>query len=52
MAEQEQSDNVWRVRDMDPHVRKQIKMYALQHEMTVAQALKELVSLALLIVKK
>jgi len=41
------ADNTWRVRDMDPETRKKIKMYAVEHDLSVAEAIKRLVDLVL-----
>jgi hypothetical protein len=38
---------MWRIRDVDPETRKRIKWYAVQHNMSIAEALKALVELAL-----
>ena len=46
-AKESQPDNMWRIRDVDPDIRKKIKWYAVQHEMSIAEALKELVGIAL-----
>lgn len=45
-AKQSQPGNMWRIRDVDPETRKRIKWYAVQHELSIAQALKELVEAA------
>lgn len=42
-----QPDSIWRVRDMDPETIKKIKWYAIQHELSMAQALTALVNKAL-----
>ena len=36
----------YRIRDVEPSVRKSMRLYALQHDMSVAEALKALVELA------
>lgn len=47
MSGPKQPDNTWRVRDMDAETIKKIKWYAVQHELTMAQAIQELTSIAL-----
>lgn len=47
MAKTKQPENMWRIRDMDPETIKKIKWYAVQHELTMAQAIKQLVEKAL-----
>lgn len=41
------ADNTWRVRDMDTETIKKIKWYAIQHELSMAQAIKALVNKAM-----
>lgn len=40
-------DNIWRIRNVDDATRKRIRLYALQHDMGVGEALKSLVELAI-----
>lgn len=40
-------DNIWRIRNVDDATRKKVRLYALQHDMSVGNALKALVDLAL-----
>lgn len=42
----------WFIRDVDEATKKKIKMYALEHETTIAGALKQLINLALAQQKK
>lgn len=37
----------WFIRDVDEVTKKKIKMYALEHDLTIAKALQHLVELAL-----
>lgn len=40
-----QPDNIWRIRNVDDATRKRIRLYALQHDMSVGEALKALIDL-------
>lgn len=41
------SDNVWNVRNVHPVVRRRIRLYALERDITMAEALKELIDLSI-----
>lgn len=49
MAKQvdEDASKPWMIRDVPDHVRVDVKTYAVQHKMTVAEALTELIGIAL-----
>jgi hypothetical protein len=52
MGQEKPKDDRWIVRGVHPDVRKQVRLYAVEHDITVAQALKELVELALAVLSK
>lgn len=45
------ADNTWRVRNLDEDTRKRIKVYAAEHDITTAEAVKRLVNIALEVTK-
>lgn len=47
MAQLSETRNVWQVRNMDEDTKKKVKMYAVEHDLTIAQAIEQLIKLAL-----
>jgi len=45
MAETSQR-SVWRVRDVDIETKRRVRVYAAEHDLTIAQALAELTTIA------